>query len=33
MPIPGLDARGITPELKPKTEILFFLNLGFFFLF
>jgi hypothetical protein len=37
MPIPGLDDREITPELKPKTVILFFLNLMvlycFFFCF
>jgi hypothetical protein len=34
MSIPGLDAGGITPELKPKTEILLVLNLvDFFFRF
>jgi hypothetical protein len=33
MPIPGLDDRGITPELKPKTVILFFLNLMVFYCF
>jgi hypothetical protein len=32
MPIPGLDAGGITPEVKPKTEIQLFLT-WFFFLF
>jgi hypothetical protein len=34
MPIPGLDAGGVKPELKVfKTEILLFLKLvGFFFL-
>jgi hypothetical protein len=31
MSIPGLDAGGVTPELKPNTEMLLFLNLvGFF---
>jgi hypothetical protein len=33
MTIPGLDARGITPEFKPKTEILLFLNLVFLLCF
>jgi hypothetical protein len=33
MPIPGLDDSGITPELKPKTIILFFLNLMVFYFF
>jgi hypothetical protein len=30
MPIPGLDARGVTPELKLNIEILLVLNLVFF---